>query len=230
MKKTPVVRLYNLTDAVLKQKADEFINLLERDSTDFAERGYNAAAKTNFENARDAVANLPSDETLEAQKMVLTENKDTARRALEKAMRTILNMAGNHFGIKSAQYRAFGPADLSRQPDAELARTYKIMVTAANTNLSTLADEGLSQEFIDQLEAKGSAFDTSIDEVAKGITDRDIATENRVEALNALYQLVQKYSGIGQDLYYDVNEAKFNDYIIYDTPSGLPQEAPAPMP
>lgn len=228
MKKEVAVRLYKLTDGVLKQKADEFINLLDRDSAEFAERGYDAAAKTAFTNARDAVATLPSDETLEAQKMVLTEDKEAARNALERSMRTLFNMAGNHFGTQSAQYRAFGPADLSRQPDAELARTYKITAAAATANLSELASEGLTQTMIDQLNAKGTAFDASIDAVAQGITDRDIATEQRVELLNALYLLVKKYAGIGQDIFYDVNEAKYNDYIIYDTPDGLPEEAPVP--
>ncbi|KIA88579.1 hypothetical protein [Kaistella jeonii] len=226
MKKLTVTRNYNLADAVLKQKADEFINLLDRDTVEFTERGYNAAAKTNFENARDSVDTFPTDETLEALKMELTANKDAARSALEKSMRTIFNMASNHFGSQSAQYRAFGEADISRKPDAELARTYKVMVTAANQYLAVLGDEGLSQAMIDNLTAQGIVLDDSIDAMAKGITDRDISTESRIETLNALYGLLTKYAGIGQDIFYEINEAKYNDYVIYDTPSGMPAEVP----
>ena len=226
MKKEMVTRNFNLTDAVLKQKADEFIDLLDRDTAEFSQRGYNAAAKTVFENARDAVNDFPSDETLEAQKTGLTAAKDAARSSLEKSMRTIFNMASNRFGAQSAQYRAFGEPDITRKPDAELARTYKIMVSAANQYLGDLASEGLTQPMIDNVTAQGIALDGAIDAVASGITDRDIATESRIESLNALYNLITKYAGIGQDIFYETNEAKYNDYVIYDTPSGMPEETP----
>ena len=226
MKKSIVTRTYNLTDAVLKQKADEYLNLLDRDNTEFSARGYNAGKKTEFEKARKNVDTFPSDETLDAQKIGLTADKDAARSTLEKRMRTIFNMAANAFGTQSAIYRSFGNADISRMPDAELARTYKIMVTAATQNLNDLTDEGLSQQMIDDVSTQGVAFDDSIDEVARGISDRDVATEGRVETLNKLYALLVKYAGIGQDIFYEENEAKYNDYVIYDTPSGLPTEPP----
>lgn len=224
MKKPVVTRNYKLVDAVLKQKADEFLALLDRDSTEFADRGYDKNAKNNFIGAIETINNLSSDETLEASKIGFTQSKDAARSGLEKSMRTIFNMAAIKYGTQSAKYRSFGNAEISRQPDAELVRTYKVMAQAANENLADLASEGLTQYKIDVLTAQGIALDDSIDAVAKGISDRDIATESRVEALNSLYALVIKYAGIGQDIFYEENEAKYNDYVIYDTPSGLPEE------
>lgn len=225
MKKTMATRNYKLADAVLKQKADEFLNLLDRD-IEFADRGYNAAAKTQFIALRDDVEVLPSDEKLESQKIELTATKDAARSALEKTMRTIFNMASNRFGSQSAQYRSFGNAEISRLPDAELVRVSKIMIIAANANLAEMATEGLTQAMIDSLTTKSEALDVAIDDVAKGISDRDIATEHRIETLNSLYNLVIKYAGIGQDIFYEVNEAKYNDYVIYDTVDGLPENPP----
>ena len=224
MKKPVVTRNYKLVDAVLKQKADEFLALLDRDATEFADRGYDKNAKNNFIGAIETINNLSSDETLEASKIGFTQSKDAARSGLEKSMRTIFNMAAIKYGTQSAKYRSFGNAEISRQPDAELVRTYKVMAQAANENLADLASEGLTQYKIDVLTAQGIALDDSIDAVAKGISDRDIATESRVEALNSLYELVIKYAGIGQDIFYEENEAKYNDYVIYDTPSGLPEE------
>lgn len=80
--------------------------------------------------------------------------------------------------------------------------------------------------FLIRLNDQRIALNNNIDEVAKGVSDRDIATENRIEALNALYALVMKYAGTGQDIFYEENEAKYNDYVIYDTPSGLPPRDP----
>ena len=231
MKKQMATRNYNLADAVLKQKADEFFALLNRDEPDFADRGYNAAAKTAFAAAIDTINSITSDETYEAVKIGLTADKDATRSALEKAMRTVFNMAKNKYGAQSAIYRSFGPPEISQQPDAELARTYKVMTLAAKTNLAAMETEGLTQDKIDALTAVGRSFDDAIDAVAGGISARDIATESRVESYNALYKLVIKYAGIGQDIYYETNEAKYNDYVIYDTPSGLPVEPPVdPIP
>ena len=226
MKKPIVTRNYNFADAVLKQKADELLVLLDRDSVEFADRGYDRDVKDAFVNAIRIVSDQTSDETLEASKMILTENKNANRSVLEKSMRTIFNMAANKFGTKSAQYRAFGNPEISRQSDAEIVRTCKVMVTAARANLPALESEGLTEEKIEKLNDQGVTLDNSIDVAKKGVSDRDIATEKRVEELNALYALVIKYAGIGQDIFYEENEAKYNDYVIYDTPSGLPPEDP----
>lgn len=115
---------------------------------------------------------------------------------------------------------------ISQQSDAEIVRVGKIMSLTAQKYLSQLADEGLTAEKITNLIAQRNALDVAIDAQAQGISDRDVATESRVEALNKLYQLLTKYAGIGRDVFYETNEAKYNDYIIYDTPSGLPETPP----
>ncbi|MBD8081303.1 hypothetical protein [Chryseobacterium caseinilyticum] len=57
MKKDQVQRDFVIADSVLKQKADELIALIDRDLAEFTDRGYNAAKKTEFEEARNAVEN-----------------------------------------------------------------------------------------------------------------------------------------------------------------------------
>ena len=224
MRKPKLIRNFNLTDAALKQKADEMINLLDRDFVEFAERGYNAAAKSQFIEKRDAITSFLPDEILEAEKILATEKKEATRSALEKTMRTILNMAANYFGSQSAKYRAFGSRNLTRQREFDLARNYKIMVFKATQNLAEMTEEGLTQTLIDRLQLQGETFNQALDEVVQAIINRDIATEKRIEALNALYRLVAKYAGIGKDIFYETNEAKYNDYVIYDTQSGKSEE------
>ncbi|MCU7613947.1 hypothetical protein N0B16_05815 [Chryseobacterium sp. GMJ5] len=227
MKKNQVTRDFKLADAVLKQKADELINLIDRDLTEFTDRGYNTDKRNELTNARNTVDSFPNDEQLEAIKINLTEQKDAARSALEKTMRSIFNMAENVFGLQSAKYKEFGNALISQQSDAEIVRVAKIMSLTAVKYLAQLADEGLTADKINTLISQRNTFDTAIDAQAQGISDRDVATEGRIEALNTLYQLLIKYAGIGQDIFYETNEAKYNDYLIYDTPSGLPELPPA---
>lgn len=230
MKKEQVTRDFKLADSVLKQKADELIALIDRDITEFTDRGYNAAKKTELTTALHTVDSFPNDEQLEAIKMDLTTQKDAARNALEKTMRSIFNMAENVFGQYSARYKEFGNALISQQNDSEIVRVAKIMSSTAEKYLSQLADEGLTAEKITTLITQRDALDVAIDAQAKGISDRDVATESRIEALNKLYQLLTKYAGIGQDIFYETNEAKYNDYIIYNTPSGLPETLPTSDP
>lgn len=222
MKKDQVVRDFKLADAVLKQKADEFINLIDRDLVEFTDRGYDSKKKNEFTTARDKVDNFPSDEQLESIKMELTEQKDAARKTMEKTMRSIFNMAANVFGQYSAKYKEFGDAMISQQSDSELVRTGKSTTITATKYLDELSSEGLTEDKITALITQRETLDLAIDAQAQGISDRDVATEDRIEALNSLYSLVTKYAGIGQDIFYETDEAKYNDYIIYDTPDGLP--------
>lgn len=226
MKKDQVIRNFKLADAVLKQKADELIALIDRDRAEFTDRGYNDIKKTELTNARNTVDSFASDEQLEAVKMELTEQKDAARTALEKTMRSIFNMAENVFGQQSARYKEFGNAMISQQSDAEIVRVAKIMSLTAEKYLAELSDEGFTLEKLTTLITQRDALDIAIDRQAQGISDRDVVAEGRVEALNKLYQLLIKYAGIGQDIFYETNEAKYNDYIVYDTPSGLPEIPP----
>lgn len=221
MKKPFVRRKYRLTDAVLKQKADEIAALVERDREEFADRGYDNDAKVAFAHAIQLVSDQSLDVTLKSSKMIFTSIKRANRTALEKTMRIIFTMAANKFGKNSAKYRAFGEANISKQKDSDIVRSYKMIAIAAQENLAVLTSEGLTQEKIDTLNAQGIALDESIDAVAIGIFDRDIATERRITLLNALYALVIKYARTGKEIFYEISEAKYNDYIIYDTPSGV---------
>jgi len=47
---------------------------------------------------------------------------------------------------------------------------------------------------------------------------------------NALFDTMTKYCSYGQRKFFALNEAKYNDYIIYNTPSGLNEDPPAPDP
>lgn len=220
MKKLKFARNFTFSDAILKQKADEMIHLLDRDFEDFAERGYTAAAKNLFMELRDQAENIPSDEILEAKKMMVTEQKVAAKIALQKTMRTILNMAANHFGARSAKFRSFGSTKLSRKREVDMARVYKIMGATASEHLEEMEEVGMTQILIDRLKIQGETFDECISAVTNAIIERNFATEKRIETNNALYHLLIKYASIGKDIFYETSEAKYNDYVIYDSPRG----------
>jgi len=220
MKKKSVVRKYRFSDAHLKQFADKVLFLLDRDITEFNDRGFSPAKRSDFVLCIDVFENTPSDEQVEGMKITATEDKDNARLAVEKSMRTIFLMAKNVFKEGSGKYKEFGNTDLSRQIDEELVRNAKMTETTANKYLVDLTDEGLTAAKLSLFKTAIITLDTAIDLQFKAISERDTATESRIEAGNTLYDWITKYAEIGKDIWYETNEAKYNDYVIYNTSSG----------
>lgn len=69
------------------------------------------------------------------------------------------------------------------------------------------------------------AFDQAIADCDDAIADREIATEERTEKANLLYADLVKLCTFGKEIWAHSNEAKYNDYVIYNTPTGSPEAA-----
>jgi hypothetical protein len=216
-KKREIIRKYNLTDAELKQTADQLLALIDRDAVAFADRNFTATKRAEFKTAILDFDNIPSDDILEGQKMTTTEDKNNLRDILTQKMRTAILMAKLVFGANSGKYRSFGDINYAEQTDAELYKNAKTIILAATLHLNELAAEGMTTTRIQELEDTKNAFDEALDKQAAAINSRDIATSERVEAGNALYGFITKYAEIGKDIWYAVNEAHYNDYIIYES-------------
>lgn len=229
MKSKESTRNYRMSDAELKQNGDNIISLINQDIIDFNDRGFSATKQTELENAIQAFSDYPSDEQLEGQKISATENKNTTRKVLEKSMRTFFLSAENVFGYGTGKYKEFGNADLTKQSDEELVRNAKILVQTAAKYLTQLSTEGITQTKIDLLEANRRNFDEGIDAQRMAIRERDAATEERINLGNALYALVVKYANIGKDIWYDSNESRYNDYVIYSTINNTVEEEMPPV-
>lgn len=221
-KKKEVFRKYNLSDAYLKQVADNMLTLLDRDIVEFSDMGFTPTKRADFVQRIQDFADFPSDEQLEGIKIDATENKNTKRLDLEKIMRTISLIVKIVFKEGTGKYKEFGNADLTRQTDEELVRNAKIMSVSAVKYLADLTNDGLTLAKIQKLDSAKQDFDDAIDEQRKAISERDTATEGRIEKGNLLYELLIKYAEIGKNIWYDTNEAKYNDYIIYNTSTGGP--------
>lgn len=86
--------------------------------------------------------------------------------------------------------------------------------------LAELAEEGLTSEILEDLRKLLVLYDTALANQEDAIANRDIAAENRTEKANEIYTLIVKYCDTGKRIWETKNVAKYNDYVIYDTPSG----------
>ena len=222
MRKEEALRKYNFSDAHLKQLADTVLLLTDRDNAEFADRGFNTNKRAALVQKINFFDTFETDAQLEALKITATQDKDAARQVLEPKMRTVFLMARNVFKETSGRYREFGDPAISQQTDELLVRNARVLINAATKYLVELADEGLTAAKLTDLEAAKQALDDALDVQRQAINDRDIKTEERIEAGNELYELIVKYCEIGRDIWINTHQAKYNDYIIYQIPETQP--------
>lgn len=219
---------FNFSYGTLKQLGDEYVMLMDRDIVEFTDRGYTPARRAELEAAIETFSKFSSDEQMEGRQMTATAAREAARGATEKQVRVFQQAAKTVFGEKSAKFREFGNNDLTRQGDDRLVRIAKQVGRNATKYLSLLAPEGITAAKITALDVAKTTFDNSIDAQIDATNNRDTAAETRAELANALYALISKYSELGKDIWIEESEAKYNDYVIYDTPSGEQEtETPA---
>ena len=217
MKKDESLRQYGFSDGTLKQYTDQAVLFATRDSAEFGLRGYSATRLAAIQQSSNDFGNVTSDEEMLALQMMCTETKDQKRDVLEEQLRTILSMATNAFGAKGIQLRRFGDANLSKQTDNDLIRTARVCIKTATEYAVELSAEGLTPAFITAATAQVQSFDDAIDAQQLAISDREIVKETRIEAGNTLYNELLKLTNTGKSIFRTTNEAKYNDYIIYDS-------------
>jgi hypothetical protein len=227
-KKKESLRNYTFSDAFLKQLADQLLANVRRDSEEFKLRGFDDRRQASIEELIKEFDEIPADDYLEGLKMTTTEAKDAAREAVEKQVRTIFVMAENVFGKATGKYKTFGNAYLTSLSDDQAVRNAKGVVKTARLYFQDLIVEGLTEDFLKILEKNILIFDDVIDTQIEAIRNRDIVVEERITKGNALYAELSKLCNTGKDIFYSMNEAKYNDYIIYNTPTGKLEVLPPP--
>ncbi|MCX6154618.1 MAG: hypothetical protein NT007_10695 [Candidatus Kapabacteria bacterium] len=132
------------------------------------------------------------------------------------------------WGANSSQVRKFDAGDMTKQDDKRFLTTCRFGVGIAREYLTDLTSVGLTDDMIDDLEDTAQLMEDAMNDIATAQETRDIKTVERIEKGNEIYALVSRYCEIGKYIWEDVNEAKYNDYVIYGgTGLGKPQNVTA---
>ncbi len=223
-KKREIVRYYRFTDAKLIQVADGVILLIERDSEQMNDRGVDDERKAALIELRNEFSDTLPDEYYLGQQGIMTEAKEAARARLITLLRSVFAAAENVYGARTVQYKQMGDARLTKLSDDALVRNARHTAQMALQRLDDLGSEGVTEAKIAEITALNQAFDQAVDNLKTAERDREIASQERVEKGNALYAEMVKICNTGKDIWYETNEAKYNDYILYNTPSGKPED------
>ncbi len=226
MPKKVETRLYSMSDADLKQTADDVVTLVTRDLTDFNKRNVVNQTLADLNDLIVAFDNLRTDEELQGSVMDATQAKDVLAEQIRKTIRKFRNMAALQYDSKG-KYNSFGFEDMANMSDNELYRLAKRVIRVATTLSAELANQGLVAQDISYLSTAVSLFDESIDAQHKAKEDRDLATEARVTQGNILWAEITRLCSIGKSIFEDEDEAKYSDYVLTETAPTVKETAQA---
>ena len=220
IKTNEVLRGFNLTYGSLIQITDNLILSAIRDLIDLIKFGMTQVKIDKTQLIRDEFVDMPTDTELLGNQIRRTEEKSQMADILRTDIKNIGSRIMLKFGKKSWQYRTANIGEVSQLVDDKLCRTGYSLVRTATELLAELSDTGLTQEIIDLLKTHTQQFDELIDLKQKAINQRDISTQDRRVKANELYASLMHISETGKATYMGSNEAKYNDYVIYNTASG----------
>jgi hypothetical protein len=210
----------NLSQAGLMQLADDFSNLAERDLVLLAILGVTAEMLAALRTKNEEYKNMPADTELLASVSMFSATKDTHAENVRETLRMISARVRKVFSENSAEYRSFDIQSFSRLNDETLYRIGKQIVRVARQHLQQLAVKGQTAEELDTLEADLLQFDKDIDNVKEAYRLREQATQSRTLLGNEIYTIISEISDSGKEYWVSRDKVKYNEYIIYDTPTG----------
>lgn len=215
-----VKKKFSLSYPDLAMFASNLVVSMNRDATEFAVRGVDAAAITAFHDLGNAFEVFPSDTFYVGAIEIEVDAKNVLRDTVFKKIQYVSGFFEQKWGIDSGQYRQLRIARLSSMSENDFLVAARSVVETATLYLADLTGIGLTQTDIDELESEAQDFEDKLNAVAEKRMLRDDKARERALLANELYDYVAQYCAIGKLIWENVNEAKYNDYVIYKTSRG----------
>jgi len=217
-----IKRKFALPFAELALLVSQTVAKMTRDATEFAARGVDAAAITAFETLGNTFEVFPPDEVYVGEIKDLTTEKNTLRDTVTDEIQLISGFFEQKWGAGSGKYTSLRIKGLHRMTDANFLLTSRNVVEMATAYLADLTPIGLTQTIIDSLEDNAQLLEDKLVEINSKKELRDDKARERVELANELYDYLTLYCKIGKLIWENVNEAKYNDYVIYHAAAEVP--------
>ena len=210
-------RMHNFPDAELYMLCMQSIRHAHRDVELFKQYGYAIEKLSGFANQVEKFKNLPDDDEMVGDQMIVTEKKYEAADKLKNAIRSIMTRVEMKFSNRSGRYRKFGTAKMGDMTDAQLLFCGRRVVRVARVQADFLADVGLTETHIKRVADACSAFETAMNIQQDRLADRDIGVETRMEQGNLIYGKMIEVCNVGKDIWTDKDSAKYEQYCIYES-------------
>jgi hypothetical protein len=208
---------FDLTYAELTIVVGNVIIAMERDFAEFTPRGITQVEIDAFKAQGDTFELYPTDDIFQNEIAIVVVEKNNTRNAITLKVRRISGYFEQKWGLKSPYYKQLGIKGMTDMKDDVFLVMARRVVQVATSRLADLSPIGLTQADIDALEADAQTFENKLNGIYEKTAERDVKTNERTALGNALYEQLAKYCAVGKNIWEDVNEAKYNDYVIHKT-------------
>ncbi len=216
---------FNMSYAELIVVSHQNYGTIMRDISEFERFGITISEVEALKSQAEELVNTPKDEELQGVVMDITIAKNELVEQSKTLIREIATFVKLGNDKTSGIYNALGIDRLARKKNDELHRTAAGVVRLVRLKTDRLPAE--VQNVANELELVSNQLLQMIRDKHFAIQDRDLATHERVDLANSLYAKFSKLSTLGQAIWAERNEAKYNDYIIYSnsySPSAKPKK------
>lgn len=217
MKKQHINRKHNFPDADLYQLSVNAIKLAKRDLDQFKSYGFSEDRLRTFYNLTERFKELPDDEELLGDQMLMTEKKKEAAEQLKSAIRSLMMRVAMKYSNKTGRYRKFGTSKMGDMTDAQLIFCARRVVRVARQQADFLDDVGINDNTIRRISEASQRFENAVNIQHDRVANRDIAVETRVQKSNKLYEELIILCNIGKDIWAEQDPAKYEQYTIYES-------------
>ena len=167
-----------------------------------------------------AMRAFPTDFEFNGAIIDVTKIKNNCADDIKVAIRAIMTRVVSVFPVDSGKWHRFGTKGLNEMVDLELSFCADTVVRMGTLYFDDIEAKGLTMDMLDAL----TDLNTSFIEKLKAVTDAQSArlcgTRDRATLGNELYALIVEMFNAGKNYWFSRNEAKYKDYVIYNTPSG----------
>jgi hypothetical protein len=150
-KKQKVNRKYNFPDADLYQMCMDAIRLAKRDLKHFKDYGYDGNRLKGFHARCQKFVNVPDDDELLGDQMVVTDKKYDASEKVRHAINSVMTRVRMKFSNRTGRYRKFGTSKIGDMTDAQLLFCGRRVIRVARAQWDFLAETGLNESHLKKL-------------------------------------------------------------------------------
>lgn len=217
MKKQAVNRMHNFPDADLYLQSMDRIRFALRDIKEFEKYGYDKQRLKTFKNNCEKLRDLPDDDEMVGDQMIVTDKKYKAAERLKSSIRSLMTRVNMKFSNRTGRYRKFGTAKMGDMTDAQLLFCGRRVARVARQQIDFLSDVGVNENVINKVVDATTAFENALNIQQDRVADRDIAVERRVDMGNLIYKEMVTLCDIGKDIWAETDLAKYENYAIYES-------------
>ncbi len=217
MKKQAGHRKYNFPDADLYVQSLERMKYALRDIKHFEQYGYGKDRLSKFKSMCEKFRNLPDDDEMVGDQMVVTDKKYAAAEKLKTAIRSIMTRVAIKYGNRTGRYRKFGTAKMGDMTDAQLLFCGRRVARVARQQIDFLDEVGVGDKNIQRVMDASRDFEQAMNIQQDKVSDRDISVELRIEQGNKMYDELIVLCNIGKDIWAENDTIKYEQYCIYES-------------